>query len=105
MTAYAVARRTREIGVRMAFGATPGDVVRAEVRGSVWPVVLGVAAGLIGSWWATQVIQTFLFQTEPRDLTTFGVVALLLSVAAIIAAWIPARRAARVDPIIALRAE
>ncbi len=105
MTAYAVARRTREIGVRMAFGATPGNVVRAEVRASVWPVVLGVAAGLIGSWWATQVIQTFLFETEPRDLTTFAIVAALLSVAAIVAAWIPARRAARVDPIVALRAE
>jgi predicted permease len=105
MTAYAVARRTQEIGVRMAFGATPGAVVRAALRDSAWPVGCGVAVGLLGSWWATQIIASFLFETEPRDLITFAWVASLLAAAAIIAAWIPARRAARVDPIVALRAE
>lgn len=105
MTAYAVARRTQEIGVRIAFGATPGSVVSAMVRDSLWPVVIGVAAGLVGSWWATKVIQSFLFETNPRDITTFAGVALCLAAAACIAAWLPARRAGRVDPIVALRAE
>lgn len=105
VTAYAVARRTQEIGVRMAFGASHRNVVGVMVRDSSWPVAIGVAAGLLGSWWATRVIQSFLFQTEPRDVVTFASVAVLLAAAAIIAAWIPARRAARVDPIIALRAE
>jgi putative ABC transport system permease protein len=105
VTAYAVARRTQEIGVRMAFGATPGNVVGVMVRDSVWPVVIGVAAGLVGSWWATTVIASFLFETEPRDITTFASVALVLAATAGLAAWIPARRAARVDPIVALRAE
>jgi ABC-type antimicrobial peptide transport system permease subunit len=105
VTAYAISRRTQEIGVRMAFGATQRNVVGVMVRDSVWPVVIGVAAGLLASWWATKAISTFLFQTEPRDLATFASVAVLLAGAAIVAAWIPARRAARVDPIVALRAE
>ncbi|MEX2272624.1 MAG: ADOP family duplicated permease [Vicinamibacterales bacterium] len=105
VTAYAVSRRTQEIGVRMAFGATHRNVVGVMVRDSSWPVFIGVAAGLLASWWATKAISTFLFQTEPRDLMTFAWVAMLLPVAALIAAWIPARRAARVDPIVALRAE
>lgn len=105
VTAYAVARRTQEIGVRMAFGASHRNVVGVIVRDASWPVVIGVAAGLLGSWWATQLIQSFLFRTEPRDLTTFAAVALLLAAAAVLAAWLPARRAARVDPIVALRAE
>lgn len=105
VTAYAVSRRTQEIGVRMAFGASHRNVVGVMVRDSSWPVVIGVAAGLLASWWATKAISTFLFQTEPRDLITFGAVAALLACAAIVAAWIPARRAARVDPMVALRSE
>jgi len=105
MTAYAVSRRTQEIGVRVAFGASPSSVVGVMMRDAALPVVIGVAGGLVGSWWATGVIKTFLFKTEPRDPVTFGWVALLLATAALLAAWIPARRAARVDPIIALRSE
>ncbi len=105
MTAYAVARRTREIGVRIAFGAGPADVVLAMVRDAAWPVLLGLSAGMVGAYFATKVIASFLFQTTPHDPATFAAVAVLMGGAALAAAWVPARRAARVDPVIALRAE
>jgi putative ABC transport system permease protein len=105
VTAYAVSRRSQEIGVRMAFGASPRHVVGVMVRDSLLPVVIGIGAGLLASWWATRVIQSFLFQTEPRDVPNFAAVVVMLAAAAMVAAWIPARRAARVDPIVALRAE
>ena len=105
MTAYAVARRTREIGVRVAFGALPADVVGAMVRDAVWPVVLGLAAGLTGSYYATQLITGFLFETPPHDAATLATAVTLLGIAASLAAWWPARRAALVDPVTALRAE
>ncbi|OFW08819.1 MAG: hypothetical protein A3H96_08185 [Acidobacteria bacterium RIFCSPLOWO2_02_FULL_67_36] len=105
MTAYAVARRTQEIGVRMAFGARPAQVVRTMVRDSLWPVGIGIVSGLGGAALATRVIATFLFDTRPTEPATFAAVALLLGVAACLAAWIPARRASRVDPVAALRAE
>ena len=105
MTVYAVARRTREIGIRIAFGARPGDVVPHVVGDTGWPVLIGLAAGLGGAFYATRVIAAFLFETTPHDPATFlGVVALIAGAAGL-AAWIPARRAAKVEPIIALRAE
>ena len=105
MTAYAVARRTQEIGVRMAFGATSRDVVREMVRDATWPVALGIAAGLGGAWAATRLISTFLFKTTPTDAPTFATAAGVLALAALIAVWIPARRAAHVDPVVSLRSE
>jgi predicted permease len=105
MTAYAVARRTREIGVRMAFGARPGQVVGVMIRDAVWPVGLGLAAGLAGTYYATRVITSFLFDTTPTDPVTLITVVGLLGSAAFVAAWLPARRAASVDPLSALRAE
>jgi predicted permease len=104
-TAYAVARRTQEIGIRMAFGARPDQVVRTIVSDAVWPVVIGIAIGLGGSMLSTKVIAKFLFQTTPTDPATFATVAIALGIAAGIAAWLPARRAARVNPVTALRAE
>ena len=105
MTAYAVARRTREIGVRMAFGARPLQVVGVMIRDAVWPVMFGLAAGLAGTYYATRIITSFLFETEPHDPVTLVAVVALLAGAAGLAAWLPARRAASVDPVAALRAE
>jgi putative ABC transport system permease protein len=105
MTAYAVARRTREIGVRVAFGARPAQVVGIMIRDAVWPVALGLIAGLVCTYYATRIIRSLLFQTAPHDPVTLVAVVLLLAVAACLAAWLPARRAASVDPVLALRAE
>ena len=105
MTAYAVARRTQEIGVRMAFGATASNVVREFVREARWPVGIGIAIGLAGAWAATRVIATFLFETTPTDVPTFVTAAAILATTALIAVWLPARKAARVDPVTSLRAD
>jgi predicted permease len=105
LTAYAVARRTAEIGVRMAFGARPRDVVRQMVRDAALPVVAGLGAGLLGAYLSTRVIASFLFETTPQDPATFAAVVALVGLSAILAAWIPARRAAKVDPLVALRCE
>ena len=105
MTAYAVVRRTREIGVRMAFGATTGRVVRTMVRDTAWPVALGLAAGIGGAYLTTRVIATLLFETTPHDAVAFAAALATLGVSALVAAWVPARRAALVDPVHALRAE
>lgn len=105
MTAYTVARRTQEIGVRMAFGAQPGHVVRLMLNDAAVPVGIGLALGAGGAFLVTRVIASFLFQTTPRDPATFAAVIATLAATAIVAAWVPARRAARVDPLLALRAE
>jgi putative ABC transport system permease protein len=105
MTAYAVARRTREIGVRVAFGARPVQVVWVVIRDALWPVTLGLTGGIVGTYFATRAIRSFLFQTTPHDPLTLVLVVAALSLAASLAAWLPARRAAHVDPISALRAE
>ena len=105
MTAYAVARRTREIGVRVAFGARPAQVVGLMIRDAVWPVAFGLVAGLGGMYYASRIIRSFLFQTAPHDPATLIAVVVLLGSAACLAAWVPARRAASVDPLSALRAE
>jgi predicted permease len=104
MTAYAVTRRTREIGVRIALGARAGQVVGTMVRDSALPIVIGTVAGLGGAAAATRVIASFLFQMSPTDPATFAIVAVTLLVTGCLAAWVPARRAARVDPVTALRA-
>lgn len=103
MTAYAVARRTQEIGIRMVFGAQSGQVVGSVVRDTLLPVSLGIVAGLVGAGLSTRAIQSFLFQTEPIDIPTFTGVAVVLLLTGCVAAWLPARRAARINPIDALR--
>ena len=105
MTAYAVARRTREIGVRIAFGARPAQVVGVMIADAIKPVILGLAVGLAGAYYATRIIRSFLFQTTPHDPPTLLAVVALLALAACLAAWLPARRAATVDPVTALRAD
>jgi predicted permease len=105
VTAYAVARRTREIGVRMAFGAGKAHVVRAMVGDAIWPVALGLIAGVGAAYFVTRLIATFLFRTTPHDPLALSAGVGLLGLSALIAAWIPARRAALVDPVTALRAD
>ena len=104
-TAYAVARRTQEVGIRMALGARPGQMVGAIVRDAAGPVAIGIAAGLAGAAGVTRVIASFLFETEPTDPLTFTATTVALAVTALMAAWIPARRAAHVHPVTALRAD
>jgi len=103
--AYSVAQRTNEIGVRMALGAQGADVVRLALRQGLRLVIIGVVIGLLISAVATRVLAAVLFGISPIDPLTFGAVALLLSLVALLACWIPARRATKVDPLVALRCE
>jgi ABC-type antimicrobial peptide transport system permease subunit len=80
-------------------------VVLTMVRDAAWPALLGLSVGIVGALYATRLIASFLFETTSHDPGTFAVVAVLMGVAALLAAWVPARRAARVDPVIALRAD
>jgi hypothetical protein len=103
--AHLVTRRTREIGVRMALGASRADVLALTLRTGARLVALGVAAGLAVSFTATRLIQSKLFGIASTDPTTYLAVVALLSLAALLACWLPARRAAKVHPMEALRHE
>jgi ABC-type antimicrobial peptide transport system permease subunit len=103
--AYDVARRTREIGIRLALGALRRTVVGAVLRQTAAVVVPGVVVGLAGAVTASALVETFLFGITPRDPVTLAMTALVLGAIALAAAYVPARRAARVNPAIALRAE
>ena len=100
---YAVAQRTREIGIRMTLGAEHRDVSRLILRQSMQPVLLGVALGLAGSAAVSQVLSSLLFGVSPLDPMVFGGVAVFLAGVALLASYVPARRATRVDPMTALR--
>jgi putative ABC transport system permease protein len=103
--AYAVTQRTMEIGVRMALGAQPGQVLRMVLRQGMSLAGLGVALGLGGSIALGRFVAGFLFEVRPSDPTMLATVALMLAAVALLACWIPARRAARLDPLAALRCE
>ena len=103
--AYSVARRRREIGVRAALGAQRADVMRLVVGEGMRLTALGILAGILAALWLTQWLSSLLFEITPSDPATFSAVSLLLLVVALLACWIPARRAARIDPMQALRAE
>jgi predicted permease len=103
--AYAVSRRTREIGVRVALGAGAGDVRRMIVGQGLRTILAGVAIGLSGSVALTRTVESLLFGVTPTDPLTFGSVTLLLGGAGLLACYVPARRATRVDPVVALRCE
>jgi predicted permease len=105
MTAYAVTRRTAEIGVRMAFGASPAEVVRTMLNDSAMPILIGVALGIAGSVASARVIRSFLFETDPVDVVTLVAVAFALVTSGCLAALFPAMRASRVDPSVCLRVE
>jgi predicted permease len=101
--AFSVSARTTEIGIRMSLGADPGRVQRMILREGGVLVVLGLVLGVVGAYFAAEVIQGLLFGVAPHDPTTFAGVALLMALIGIVACWIPALRAARIDPAITMR--
>jgi predicted lysophospholipase L1 biosynthesis ABC-type transport system permease subunit len=104
VVSFAVSQRTRELGIRVALGATRRDVMRLVVGHGVALAVVGGAFGLAAALAATRVLRSLLYGVEPSDPATFLGVAALLAAAAVVASWIPARRAARVDPAGVLKA-
>jgi predicted permease len=105
VVAYSVAQRTREIGVRIALGAARGAVLRMVLRQGIRTAVIGLLVGALAAIGATRLLASFLFGVPPTDVVAFGGAAALLAAVVLIASWVPARRAAAVDPMIALRAE
>lgn len=103
--AYSVAKRTQEIGIRLALGAQLGDVLRLVLRRGLGLTLAGLVLGLLGGLLLARVLAGMLFEIQPHDPPTFGAVTFLLAGVALLACWIPARRAARVDPLLALRSE
>jgi ABC-type antimicrobial peptide transport system permease subunit len=103
--AYTAAQRTREIGIRMALGAESGDVLKLVVSMGLRLVGLGVGIGLVASFLLASTIKSMLWGISVHDPLTMGGVAALLLLTGIVACWIPAGRAARVDPLVALRYE
>jgi putative ABC transport system permease protein len=103
--AYGVSQRTQEIGVRVALGAQPADVIRLVVRKGAILAATGIVIGLVGAFALTRVIQSLLFDVSATDAVSFIGVTLFLASVALIASYVPARRATRVDPLTALRAE
>jgi putative ABC transport system permease protein len=102
---YSVTQRTHEIGLRMALGARQADVLRLVVGQGALLAGAGIAIGLLAGLAVTRTMAALLFGVQPHDPLTFGVVALMLALVTLLAAYIPARRAARVEPMTALRHE
>jgi putative ABC transport system permease protein len=103
--AYTTARRTHEIGIRMALGAQPQNILRLIVGQGGRMALLGIALGLMASFALTRLMVSMLFQVKPNDPLIFAAVSLLLLAVTLVACYIPARRAMRVDPMVALRYE
>jgi putative ABC transport system permease protein len=103
--AYSVTQRTQEIGIRMALGARPMKIMGMVVRQSLILTMLGVVVGLAGAYALTRIMASLLYGVSATDLPTFVVPPLVLGAIALVASYFPARRAARVDPTVALRSE
>jgi putative ABC transport system permease protein len=103
--AYFVTQRTREIGIRIALGAQWSDVLKMILRSGMSLVIIGLTIGLAGAFALTRLMTTLLFEVSPGDPITFAAVAVCVIVAALLACYIPARRATKVDPLVALRYE
>ena len=105
VVSYAVAQRTREIGIRVALGATPRNIFKLILSQGVRLIVLGLLIGLLGAWEASRAVTRLLLGVAPGDPLTFCAMTALLAAIALAACYIPARRATKVDPMVALRYE
>jgi len=105
LMAYSVEQRTQEIGIRLALGAQGAQVKNMVVLQGMRLALVGVVVGVGAAFWLSKLIATFLFGVTPRDPLVFGGVPALLTLVALLAVWIPARRASKVDPMVALRYE
>jgi putative ABC transport system permease protein len=105
LVAYTVSHRTHEIGVRMALGALPRDVIALMLRQGLVPTLYGLLLGVVCAFFGTRVVASLLFETSPTDVSTFAEVAVGFAVASVLASYVPARRAASVSPLVALRGE
>ena len=105
VTAYHVTQRTQEIGIRMALGAQMRDVVNLVLKGGMALAFIGIGLGLVGAFALTRLMSSLLFGVQPTDTATFVIVSLSLLVTALIACYLPARKATKVDPLVALRYE
>jgi len=105
LLSFAVAQRTREIGLRIALGAPQGNILALVLRRAVLLVAIGLATGGVLAWFAVKLAGGYVYGVQVHDALTFAAVGGLLAAASFFAAWLPARRAAAVDPIIALRSE
>jgi predicted permease len=103
VVSYSVVQRQHEVGMRLALGAPRGAVVRLMVRQGIWPALLGLAAGLVAAALSTRVLASLLYGVAPDDPRTFSAAASILIATALLSCWLPARRAARIDPATALR--
>jgi putative ABC transport system permease protein len=105
LMAYSVQQRTQEIGIRLALGAEPGSVRKMVVAQGMGLALVGVVTGIVAAYFLTRLLSTFLFGVKDKDPMVFTTVAILLTLVSLLAVWLPARRATRIDPLIALRYE